>query len=66
MLYPAPRRDPVRGSRGHGGTTGRQDHGEADVMGQDHGPYNHPSCVAPAADDYLLNGKIPMFGAACS
>ncbi|MFF4041284.1 alpha/beta hydrolase [Streptomyces sp. NPDC001816] len=63
---PAPRRDPVRGGRAHGGTTGRQDHGEADVQGQDHGAYDHPSCVAPAADDYLLNDKIPMDGAGCS
>ncbi|MFF5020063.1 alpha/beta hydrolase [Streptomyces sp. NPDC001165] len=60
-----PEETPYEGAA-HGGTTGRQDHGEADVQGQDHGAYDHPSCVAPAADDYLLNDKIPMDGAGCS
>jgi hypothetical protein len=28
--------------------------------------YCHGSLMMPAADDYVLNGKIPMDGEACS
>ncbi|MFJ4585509.1 alpha/beta hydrolase [Streptomyces echinatus] len=34
--------------------------------GRHHGAYDQPGCVAPAAYDYLLNGKFPMDGAGCS
>ncbi|TXS35540.1 hypothetical protein EAO75_44140 [Streptomyces sp. uw30] len=33
---------------------------------QDHGTNGHGTCVTPAADHHLLNGKIPMEGAGCS
>lgn len=65
--YPRrPGETPYEGAAGTTEQLGGKTTVKLTYMSQDHGPYDHPSCHAPAADDYLLNGKIPMYGAGCS